>query len=144
MRTASSMSARQANPLYRRVTRAAAAVALVALTAGFVAAPAWAGAKLPTPKAPVVCNVDAAPCDDAERIRDLLRAQITAPVRWEECGRAVASASEVGVEVGSGRVLTGLMKRIDRAYPCHATGDVRQIVIRFGLWLRLQFVLTTP
>jgi [acyl-carrier-protein] S-malonyltransferase len=79
---------------------------------------------LTRPLAPVVCNVDAAPCDDAARIPELLREQITAPVRWEECGRAVAAASEVGVEVGSGRILTGLMRRIDRAYPCHATGDV--------------------
>jgi [acyl-carrier-protein] S-malonyltransferase len=81
------------------------------------------GLEVSSPRAPVVCNVDAAPCDDAARIRDLLREQITAPVRWEECVRAVAAASEVGVEVGSGRVLTGLMKRIDREYSCHATED---------------------
>lgn len=83
-----------------------------------------AGLDVHAPRASVVCNVDATPCADPARIPELLRDQITAPVRWEECGRAVASSSDVGVEVGSGRVLTGLLKRIDRAYPCHATGDV--------------------
>jgi [acyl-carrier-protein] S-malonyltransferase len=79
------------------------------------------------PRAPVVCNADAAPCRDAERIAALLAEQITAPVRWEECARAVVSASDVGVEVGPGQVLATLMRRIDRSWRCHGTGDVAAV-----------------
>ncbi len=77
-----------------------------------------------TPRAPVVTNVEATPLTDAARIAPLLRQQITAPVRWEECGRAVAEAADVAIEVGPGRVLGGLMRRIDRSFPCKPTGTV--------------------
>jgi [acyl-carrier-protein] S-malonyltransferase len=79
------------------------------------------------PRAPVVCNVDARPCSEVVRIAPLLREQITAPVRWEDCARAVAASSDVGVEVGPGQVLAGLMKRIERDYACHTTGEVPEL-----------------
>lgn len=79
------------------------------------------------PRAPVVCNVDAQPCAAADRIAPLLREQITAPVRWEECARVVAASSDVGVEIGPGQVLATLMKRIERDYPCHTTGEVAEL-----------------
>jgi [acyl-carrier-protein] S-malonyltransferase len=67
------------------------------------------------PAAPIVSNVDARPNADASRIVDLLVAQVTAPVRWTECVRALRSAGvDRVVEVGPGRVLCGLVKRIDR------------------------------
>lgn len=76
------------------------------------------------PAAPVVTNVEAAPLSEPGRVTGLLRRQITAPVRWEECGRALAEVADVGIEVGPGRVLAGLMRRIDRSLKCYPTGDV--------------------
>ena len=62
---------------------------------------------------PVACNVDGAAVRDAAGLRDRLRRQLTAPVRWVDC---VATLVELGadtlVEVGPGSVLTGLAKRI--------------------------------
>ena len=76
------------------------------------------------PKVPVVSNVDAAPHTDPAEIRDLLVRQVLAPVRWEDSVRAMLAAGvDRFYEVGTGRVLTGLLKRIDRKIPCTAIGD---------------------
>ncbi|QDT17977.1 Malonyl CoA-acyl carrier protein transacylase [Alienimonas californiensis] len=76
------------------------------------------------PKVPVVSNVDAAPHTDPAEIRDLLVRQVLAPVRWEDSIRAMMAAGvDRFFEVGTGRVLTGLLKRIDRKTPCTAVGD---------------------
>ncbi|HST95432.1 MAG TPA: ACP S-malonyltransferase [Microvirga sp.] len=65
------------------------------------------------PAVPVVANVEAAPISDPDAIRDALVRQVTGTVRWRE---SVASMAAQGVEafyeVGSGKVLTGLVKRI--------------------------------
>jgi [acyl-carrier-protein] S-malonyltransferase len=65
------------------------------------------------PAVPVVANVEAAPLTDPAAIRDALVRQVTATVRWREC---VAGMAGQGVdrfyEVGSGKVLTGLVRRI--------------------------------
>lgn len=87
-------------------------------------APVFASLSVKVPSAPVVTNVEAEPLRDADRIVPLLREQITAPVRWEECARVVVRDSEGAIEVGPGRVLSGLMRRIERAFPCRAAGDV--------------------
>ena len=64
------------------------------------------------PVVPVVANVTAAPVSDPAMIRDLLVKQVTGTVRWRECIAAmVASGCTRFVEVGAGKVLTGLMKR---------------------------------
>jgi [acyl-carrier-protein] S-malonyltransferase len=67
------------------------------------------------PKAPVVplvANVTAAKATDPDIIRDLLVRQVTGTVRWRECVAAmVAMGCDTFLEVGSGKVLTGLMKR---------------------------------
>ena len=68
------------------------------------------------PAAPVVTNVEAEPNADPARIVSLLVAQVTAPVRWvESVQRLRALGVERFVELGPGRVLSGLIKRIDRA-----------------------------
>ena len=75
-------------------------------------AEALAEAKVQPPLVPVVANVTAAKATDPVEIRRLLVEQVTATVRWRDC---VASMAAMGcdrfVEIGAGRVLTGLMKR---------------------------------
>ena len=64
------------------------------------------------PAVPVVANVTAAPVSDPDVIRGLLVRQVTGTVRWRECVAAmVAAGCTRFVEVGAGKVLTGLMKR---------------------------------
>lgn len=64
---------------------------------------------------PVVANVDAKPNTETARIPALLVRQIDAPVRWEESVAAVAAAGVThGLELGPGKVLAGLVKRIDK------------------------------
>jgi [acyl-carrier-protein] S-malonyltransferase len=65
------------------------------------------------PKPPVVSNVDATPNSEGERIRGLLAAQVTSPVRFTEMvERLRAMGVSRVLEVGPGRVLTGLVARI--------------------------------
>jgi [acyl-carrier-protein] S-malonyltransferase len=62
---------------------------------------------------PVVCNVDAAAVRDAAGLRERLRRQLTAPVRWTDCVATLLSLGvDTLVEVGPGGVLTALAKRI--------------------------------
>jgi [acyl-carrier-protein] S-malonyltransferase len=68
------------------------------------------------PDPPVVTNVEAEPNADRRRIPDLLRRQVTAPVRFTECVSRLASLGVKRIiEVGPGRVLSGLVARIDRS-----------------------------
>ena len=69
-------------------------------------------AELRPPAVPVVANVSAAKATDPAEIRRLLVEQVTATVRWRECVAAMAAMGcDRFVELGAGRVLTGLMKR---------------------------------
>ncbi len=78
-------------------------------------ASALADAPLSRPRIPVVSNVDARPHDDPEEIRRLLIEQVVSPVRWEDSMRyLIDQGVDHMVEVGPGRVLRGLMRRIDR------------------------------
>src|SRR5215472_14300700 len=76
------------------------------------------------PAVPVVCNVDAAVIDDAERSRDALIRQVTGSVKWEQSIRVLIERG-VGtfVEIGPGKVLCGLMRQIDRAQAALNVGD---------------------
>ena len=65
-------------------------------------------------KIPVVTNVEAEINSSKERVRGLLVAQVSSPVRWEESMRKmIENGIEQVVEIGPGKVLSGLMKRID-------------------------------
>lgn len=70
---------------------------------------------LATPNVPVIANVTAAPATEPNEIRRLLVAQVTGRVRWRE---SVLAMKEAGVsrlvEIGAGKVLAGLARRIDR------------------------------
>jgi len=74
---------------------------------------ALAGVTVNAPAVPVVANVEAAPITDPAAIKDALVRQVTGTVRWRECvAYMVAQGVEAFYEVGSGKVLTGLVKRI--------------------------------
>ena len=71
------------------------------------------------PTCPVYQNVAASAVTDPTEIKRNLVAQLTAPVKWTQTMNAMIAdgASEV-VEVGPGKVLQGLFKKVDRAFPC--------------------------
>lgn len=76
------------------------------------------------PAIPVVHNVDASAHDDIEETRAALRRQLYNPVRWSESVHALRSAgAEALVELGPGKVLAGLARRIDRRFPAAAVED---------------------
>jgi [acyl-carrier-protein] S-malonyltransferase len=76
---------------------------------------ALADVKLKQPRIPVVFNVDAKTHTDPGEIRDLLVRQVVSPVLWEDSLRKLLTdGCGPFWEVGPGRVLRGLLKRIDR------------------------------
>ncbi len=76
--------------------------------------------RLRRPRIPVISNVDARPHEDPEEIRQLLIRQVLHPVLWEDSMRYLISQGFTQFyEVGPGRVLRGLLKRIDRSVTCH-------------------------
>lgn len=82
-------------------------------------AAALAEAPLKKPTIPVISNVDAQPHDDPEAMRSLLIQQVVSPVRWEDSMRYLLSQGyDQFYEVGPGRTLRGLLKRIDRKAAC--------------------------
>lgn len=77
---------------------------------------------------PVIANVDGRPVTEPEEIRDRLLEQITAPVRWVDCvGQLVAMGAKTFYEPGPGRVLSGLLRRIDRSLEGLPAGEPEQI-----------------
>lgn len=83
-------------------------------------AAALAQVELREPRIPVWSNVDARPHTDPAEIRKLLVQQVVSPVRWEETMRGLLAAGvERFYEIGPGRVLAGLMKRIHRKADFH-------------------------
>jgi len=76
------------------------------------------------PRIPVVSNVDALPHDDPEAIRALLVRQVVSAVHWEDSLRyLIAQGHDPFYELGPGRVLRGLLKRIDRKLACEGVGE---------------------
>ena len=83
---------------------------------------------LKAPLVPVVANVTAAPTSDPKEIKDLLIEQVTRMVRWRETVLLFkAQEVEEVVEIGSGRVLAGLVKRIDRELPASSVGSAAEV-----------------
>ena len=73
---------------------------------------------------PVYSNVDAKPHQSASEIRDLLSRQVVGSVRWEDSVRQMLEDGIDGFEeVGTGRVLRGTLKRINRKLPSDGFGD---------------------
>lgn len=77
--------------------------------------------KLKQPHTPVINNVDVAIADSEDAIKDALVRQLYCPVRWTETIEQIAKLDvETAYEVGPGKVLTGLNKRITKAFGCSA------------------------
>lgn len=87
-------------------------------------AEALAGVPLKKPEIPVYSNVDAAPHEDPDEIRELLVRQVVRPVLWEDCVRAMLDqGADEFYEIGPGKVLKGLLKRISRRTACTTVND---------------------
>ncbi|MEI4768610.1 ACP S-malonyltransferase [Psychrobacillus sp. FJAT-51614] len=87
-------------------------------------------------KTPVISNVTALPVTEASRIKNLLVEQLYSPVRWEE---SVEKMIELGVNVfiecGPGKVLSGLVKKIDRSVTTYCVYDeasLQQVISELG------------
>lgn len=71
------------------------------------------------PAVPVYVNVDAAKVTTAAAARDALVRQISRPVRWEQSvRRMIEDGFSLFVEIGPGKVLSGMIKRIEKSVPC--------------------------
>jgi [acyl-carrier-protein] S-malonyltransferase len=83
-----------------------------------------AGTSLRSPRIPVVNNIEVKAETDPDRIRAALYEQAFGPVRWVECVRAIqARGVSTIVECGPGKVLAGLVKRIDGSLNSAAVYD---------------------
>lgn len=72
-----------------------------------------------TPVCPVYQNVVAKAVTDPAEIKTNLMAQLTAPVRWTQTmNQMIADGASEVIEVGPGKVLQGLFKKVDRKFPC--------------------------
>ncbi len=89
---------------------------------------ALAEVEFKAPSVPVVANVAAAAVDAPLLIRNLLVDQVTGSVRWRESvlWMAAQGVNEM-VEIGAGKALSGMIRRIDRSITCHAVGDPAQV-----------------
>lgn len=87
-------------------------------------AEALASVSIQKPRIPVVSNVDATVHWEPEEIRQLLVRQVVNPVRWEDSIRwLLAQGVAEFTEVGPGKVLAGLLKRIDRKAKCENVNE---------------------
>ncbi len=79
---------------------------------------------LQKPAYPVACNVDAELVTDEARARDTLVRQVTGSVKWEQCIHLLIDRGvQTFIEVGPGKVLSGLMRQIDRLKTVMNVGD---------------------
>jgi len=94
------------------------------------------GAAISDPRSPLANNVDAELIHSADRVRDGLKRQVTAPVRWEQAMRVLRAQNvDCFIEVGPGKVLSGLLRQIDPQAECLRIEDratLSQVVARLG------------
>ncbi|MEX0340716.1 MAG: ACP S-malonyltransferase [Arenibacterium sp.] len=93
-----------------------------------VMAKALSEVSIKPPSVPVVANVLAAPVSDADAIKELLVRQVTGAVRWRESVQAMVAAGVTEFwEVGAGKALAGMIRRIDRSAATKAVGTPDEI-----------------
>jgi [acyl-carrier-protein] S-malonyltransferase len=87
------------------------------------------------PRAPVWANVTAQPNEDPERVVPLLLEQVVAPVRWVEIVQGMARAGvDTLIELGPGKVLQGLARRIDKSLRVVSIEDEQSLREALGLF----------
>lgn len=87
-------------------------------------AEALTGVAMHSPRIPVYSNVDAKAHSDPQEIRTLLVRQVLSPVLWEDSVRnMLAAGADRFYEIGPGKVLKGLLKRVDRKVECQSVGE---------------------
>jgi len=90
--------------------------------------PVVAGARMAEPAIPVVGNVSGSIITGAQQVRQELEVQLVSPVKWELCVRVMAEQGVTTfIEAGPGKVLCGLIKRIDRKLTALSTGDSKEL-----------------
>ena len=88
-----------------------------------------------TPALPVVQNVDAEVRDSVQAIRDALVRQLYLPVQWTACVQALAAQGATRIaECGPGKVLSGLVKRIDKSLDGRALGTPDEFASALEAW----------
>lgn len=81
------------------------------------------------PVVPVVANVLAEPVVDPGQIRQLLVSQVTSIVRWRETVSWLGAQNVTDIwELGAGKALSGMVRRIDRSITCRSIGDADDVV----------------
>ncbi|MCR9126065.1 MAG: ACP S-malonyltransferase [Rhodobacteraceae bacterium] len=102
--------------------------ALMAPAAEEMAA-ALAEVSIAAPSVPLIANVSAAPVQDPEAIRALLIEQVTGAVRWRESVARMAAEGVTEIwEIGAGKALIGMVRRIDRELSTRAVGTQADVV----------------
>lgn len=80
------------------------------------------------PGFPVISNATVEAVTDGDGARTTLMAQLTSPVRWVECVEAMGGMGPARfIEIGPGRVLAGLLRRIDRSLSGRSIGDLESV-----------------
>jgi [acyl-carrier-protein] S-malonyltransferase len=98
-------------------------------------AKAMAGMSWHLPALPVVQNVDARIHDSTDAIRDALVRQLYLPVQWTGCVQALTARGATRVaECGPGKVLAGLVKRIDKSLDARALGTPGEFEAAIAEW----------
>ena len=101
--------------------------------AAAVMAEALAAVVISKPVVPVVVNVRAEAVEEPDRFRDLLIAQVTGSVRWRESVQWMERAGVTDYwEVGAGKALSGMIKRIATGAECKAVGTPQDIAALKG------------
>ncbi len=81
-----------------------------------------------TPSLPVVCNFAAKPVSDPTEIRTMLEKQVTGSVRWTESIQAlIAMGHRTFLELGPGKVIAGLISKIDKDTTVHSIEDLASL-----------------
>ncbi len=83
---------------------------------------------LQPPSLPVVCNFGATPVSDPDEIRTMLKNQVTGSVRWTESIQTlVGMGHRTFLELGPGKVLAGLVSKIDKGVKVHSVEDLASL-----------------
>jgi [acyl-carrier-protein] S-malonyltransferase len=94
-----------------------------------IMAQALADVTILSPAVPVIANVSAKPVSDPNEIRQLLVAQVTGAVRWRETVSWLGAHGVTDVwEIGAGKALSGMVRRIERSIACRAVSTPEDVI----------------